>query len=81
MTAIEARALTDSARTCSVDPILAKIKAAASTGHESLQLDGVNVLHRDFIIKKLKEMGYTVKHNSGYDQRDRDSWDYLVISW
>ena len=33
------------------------------------------------VIDKLKASGYDVTHSKGYDQRDGESWNALIISW
>jgi len=36
---------------------------------------------RETVMAHLRVLGYSVKHDSGSDQRDNYSWSYLTIEW
>jgi hypothetical protein len=57
------------------------IEQAANKG-----INGVNVKSPtenlvESVMVQLKNDGYVVRRDTGYDQRDRDSWDQLYINW
>jgi hypothetical protein len=82
MKASEARKLTDAYST-SMDRVYNKIKAAATMGAESVNVGKDDYCSRDVlrVIHELEMNGYKVKREQGYDQRDGQSWDYLIVSW
>ena len=63
--------------------IFGKIKIEATAGKTILSFSIAQYKNIDSIvlINALKELGYEVKRNHGYDQRDNESWDYLAIEW
>jgi len=83
MTAQEAKQIAFKAQEINIENIYLLISNAAKKGdlHMRYDLVGIFAKFADNIIKKLKDNGYTVERIKGYDQRDRDSWDYLAISW
>lgn len=82
MKANEARKLTDS-YSIGMEQVYKKIKAAATNGNDSVNVGSRDYNPRDVlrVIAQLKNDGYTVKREQGYDQRDNESWDYLTVSW
>ena len=60
-----------------------KIKAAASDGDDMVNVGNDDFCPRDVcrVIAELESNGYKVKREQGYDQRDQESWDYLIVSW
>lgn len=82
MHANDARKLTN-AYSASMDRVYNKIKAAATEGDESVSVGKDDYCSRDVVrvIAELEANGYTVKREMGYDQRDRECWDYLTVSW
>jgi hypothetical protein len=83
ITAREAKEITDTARNINIEDIYTAIKRAATDGEEMLRFDLSNKLAKfaKEIVKKLKEDGFDTIHESGSDQRDGESWNYLVIRW
>jgi hypothetical protein len=80
MHAKEARKLVEQSAVCDLKPVFQKIRVAAEFGSRSVNIS-LNELSADFVIDSLKREGYTVKREQGYDQRDNESWDYLIVSW
>jgi len=82
MKATEARKLTD-AYSIRVERVYEKIEAAARRGDSQITVGNDCYCQRDVdrVIKQLRANGYTVKREQGYDQRDNESWDYLIVSW
>ena len=83
MEASDARKLTTDSRNISLDRFYAAIKAAAQAGDSSVTLT-VHANEAKFapeIVKRLIASGYKVEHNTGYDQRDGDSWNSININW
>ncbi len=84
MHAHEARKLTENANKVDMSEIYKRITSQADAGHASVSIDvkkwnnGVKV---GIVKDELEKLGYKVKRSQGYDQRDRDSWDTLEISW
>ena len=85
MKASDARNLTDTAfssgKIIYLKNIYKTIEQAANKG-----INGINVKSPaenivESVIVQLKNDGYVVKRENGYDQRDGDSWDQLYISW
>lgn len=83
MTAHEAKQIAFKAQEINIENIYLLISNAAKIGdlHMRYDLKGNYAKFADNIIKKMKDNGYTVERIKGYDQRDRDAWDYLAISW
>ena len=89
MKASEAKELTlDSLRHNSktqLGRIFGIIKLRAEEGQLSARCDidnsKVDTILREEIIKILKSEGYDVEYQTGYDQRDGDSRNYLLIKW
>lgn len=83
MNAREAKQLANDANNVDITLILDKIELVAKRGEYTTQFNvhDKNTIQIKSIIAKLKEMDYTVEHIHGTDQRDRETWNYLVISW
>jgi len=87
ITAEEARRKSEDINSMLASAVLQKVFSAISNATEKgirdCQIDVTSKFESllPAIIKHLKSLGYDVKHNSGYDQRDNDSWNYLSISW
>lgn len=85
MKASEARNLTDTAFSSEKITYLNNLYKVI----EQTALQGISIVNVkspaenlvDSVMVQLKNAGYVVERNNGYDQRDRDSWDYLNISW
>ena len=89
ITAEEARKVSDTVKiTVSskiVGEICSDISSKASLGYLNMtypinnsKIDGQVLCE---IVKKLKELGYKVEHNSGHDEREGDCWNNLYIAW
>jgi len=85
MKASDARNLTDTAfsseKITYLKNLYKTIEQAANRG-----INGVNVKCPaenlvESVMVQLKNDGYVVRRENGYDQRDRDSWDKLYINW
>ncbi len=78
----DARKITKSYK-ASIDDYLALIRQAALSGLSTTQVDIQKVSEetRLSIISQLETLGFQVKRSNGYDVRDNDSWDTLIISW
>jgi hypothetical protein len=88
MKASEARKVAEESKTkfstSCLDKIYATVNKAAKSGKSVITYDVTDSNESAFIkeiIATLKNDGYKVEHQTGYDQRDRDSWNYLVINW
>jgi hypothetical protein len=83
MKANEARKLANAYAIGGMDKIYAAIKSAATKGDTSVSLGRTffEVRDTDRVKAQLVGDGYTVKREQGYDQREQDSWDYLIVSW
>jgi hypothetical protein len=85
MKASDARNLTDTAfsseKITYLKNLYKTIEQAANRG-----INGVNVKSPaenlvESVMVQLKNDGYVVRRDTGYDQRDNDSWDQLYINW
>jgi len=85
MKASDARKLTDTAfsseKITYLKNLYKTIEQAAKRG-----INGVNVKCPaenlvESVMVQLKNDGYVVRRDTGYDQRDNDSWDKLYINW
>jgi hypothetical protein len=83
MKATQAKELTNDSRKVDMSVYYGKIEAAARRGESSVQINlvGISANHPDLIINTLKDDGYAVHHEEGYDQRDDMSWNFLSVSW
>jgi len=83
MKASEARRLSDNANHANLSSLLQKIEAAARKGETSIResLGDATTEYIKSAKEQLKALGYTVSHESGYDQRDQQSWNYFIITW
>jgi len=85
MKASDARKLTDTAFSSEKITYLKNIyKDIEQSATEGLTVVNVKSPPKNLVesvIVQLKNDGYVVKRNNGYDQRDGDSWDQLYISW
>lgn len=85
MLASDARNLTDTAfssgKITYLKNIYKTIEQAANTGINAINVKSPAENIVGSVIVQLKNDGYVVKRENGYDQRDRDSWDQLYISW
>lgn len=85
MKASEARNLTDTAfsseKITYLKNIYKTIEQAANTGINAINVESPAENIVGSVMVQLKNDGYVVERNNGYDQRDRDSWDQLYISW
>jgi hypothetical protein len=66
-----------------MEKVYARIETAARNGDSSITIGEGCYNQRDVdrVIKQLRADGYTVKREHGCDQRDNESWDYLIVSW
>ena len=85
MKASDARKLTDTAfssgKITYLKNLYKTIEQAANTGINAINVKSPAENIVGSVIVQLKNDGYVVKRENGYDQRDRDSWDQLYISW
>lgn len=85
MLASDARNLTDTAfssgKITYLKNLYKTIEQAANTGINAINVKSPAENIVGSVIVQLKNDGYVVKRENGYDQRDRDSWDQLYISW
>ena len=85
MKASDARNLTDTAfssgKITYLKNLYKTIEQAANTGINAINVKSPAENIVGSVIVQLKNDGYVVKRENGYDQRDRDSWDQLYISW
>ena len=85
MKASEARNLTDTAfsseKITYLKNIYKTIEQAANTGINAINVESPAENIVGSVMVQLKNDGYVVERNNGYDQRDRDSWDQLYIAW
>lgn len=83
ITAQAARSLTERACQISCDRFYEAISKAASNGDSNCRFS-LSDREKKLVTKietELKGRGFTTKIESGYDQRDNDSWYYLDVSW
>ena len=82
MKATEARQLTK-AYSVGMEKIYAAIQSAAVKGDTTTSVGRTHFEVRDTqrVMDQLVADGYTVKREQGHDQRDNESWDYLIVSW
>lgn len=82
MKATDARKLTEKSKPRN-DDIYDAIRKAAEDAESSIRfdLDDRRARFVKDIMTELTEAGYEVKREHGSDQRDNDSWHYLIISW
>lgn len=85
MKATEALKITESAfsskQAAYLNNIYKKIEITANQGSKQLKVNSSTDHPVDSIIRILKNNGYTVTREAGYDHRDGTSWDVLIISW
>lgn len=83
MKASDARNLTDTAfssgKITYLKNLYKTIEQAANTGINAINVKSPAENIVGSVIVQLKNDGYVVKRDNGYDQRD--SWDQLYISW
>lgn len=83
MTAKEARKITTSKKP-SAATIYTKIREAANKGEDVIHHylnTALEKKYADDLTQELIIYGYKVTRESGDDQREGTSWDYLCISW
>ena len=85
MKASDARNLTDTAfsseKITYLKNLYKDIERAANKGINGINVESPTENLVESVIVQLKNDGYVVKRNNGYDHRDGDSWDQLYISW
>lgn len=85
MKASDSRNLTDTAfssgKITYLKNIYKTIEQAANTGINAINVKSPAENIVGSVIVQLKNDGYVVRRENGYDQRDRDSWDQLYINW
>ena len=85
MKASDARNLTDTAfssgKITYLKNLYKTIEQAANTGINAINVKSPAENIVGSVIVQLKNDGYVVKRDNGYDQRDRGCWDQLYISW
>ena len=83
MNAQEANNLTKQAQVINRTSVNNAIERAAKSGDGSVRYDlkGGEAKFADVLIIALRSDGFNVERIRGSDQRDNDSWDYLIINW
>ena len=85
MKASEARNLTDTAfsseKITYLKNLYKVIEQTALQGISRVNVESPAENLVESVMVQLKNDGYVVERNNGYDQRDRDSWDQLYIAW
>lgn len=85
MKASEARLLTEKSYkhggNAYIQNVYIEIENVARSGRDCVAVRSPEQRIIKYVIAQLECDGYKVQRNTGYDQRDGESWDNLDISW